>query len=679
MGLRGALAAVVVLAVVVLGAGPVGAQEGCGVPAAPGWTRVEAGVWRQLCAGHPADFNPQDGERLDPSSPEGWDQTRVLSSAFVERLLDPPYASALDRRGIVLFGAWFPDGLDISEATTGFPLRCQDCRIAGLDAEEAVVDGALDLRGSAVEGDLTLLGADLRADLYVSGGAVVSGILFADRLTVAGGVFLRDGARFADIRLLGAHIGGQLTIANESVVSGLLFADGLTVAGSVLLRDRSRFADIRLLGADIGGNLEINGGSVVTGLLAADGLTVTGSVLLRDRSRFAGIRLLDADIGGTLDIDGESVVTGLLFADRLTVTGNVFLDERSRFADINLVGADIGGNLDIDGESVVTGLLDAAGLTVADDVFLDDRSRFADIRLLGADIGGQLDVSGESVVSGTLTADRLTVADDVFLHDGSRFADIRLVGADIGGLIVLEGAVWEPDGALYLSQARAGGVFTDERAASLPARLYLDGFTFPQWAGPDPGTLRRGWFTDTWLARMPAFRPGPYTQLAEVMDAAGHPTIADDLRYRRNNAQRQLVPWTRPDRWGRQLHWLVLGYGLRPWRALGWLAAVWLTGLLVFWLRPRLRPPRERVRSRPRRWLAYAATLGRLRLAARDGWSAGLAALYSLDRLVPAVKLVPPDHLPPRTRPQHAWAVAEQLLGWLLTLFLVGWLGSLLV
>ena len=502
MGLRGALAAVVVMAVVVLGAGPVGAQEGCGVPAAPGWTRVEAAVWRQLCAGHPADFNPQARtveENLDPHQPEGWDQTRVLSSAFVERLLNPPYASALDRHGIFLVGAWFPDVLDISEATTSFPLRCQYCRIAGLDATEAVIDGTLDLRGSAVEGDLTLLAANIAGDLLVSDGAAVTGRLFADGLTVAGGVFLRDGSRFADIRLPGAHIGG---------------------------------------------NLEVN---------------------------------------------------------------------------------------------------------------------------------------GESVVSGTLAAEQATVTGNMFLRDGSRFAGINLRGADIGGLIVLEGAVWEPGGALDLSQARAGGVFTDEQAGSLPARLDLDGFTFPQWAGPDPGTLRRGWFTDIWLARMPEFRPGPYTHLADVMDAAGHPTIADDLRYHRNTAQRQLVPWTRPDRWGRQLHWLVLGYGLRPWRALGWLAAVWLTGLLVFWLRPRLRPPRERVRSRPRRWLAYAATLGRLRLAVRDGWSAGLAALYSLDRLVPAVKLVSPDHIPDRTRPQHAWAVAEQLLGWLLTLFLVGWLGSLLV
>jgi hypothetical protein len=60
-------------------------------------------------------------------------------------------------------------------------------------------------------------------------------------------------------------------------------------------------------------------------------------------------------------------------------------------------------------------------------------------------------------------------------------------------------------------------------------------------------------------------------------------------------------------------------------------------------------------------------------------WSAGQAALYSLDRLLPAFKLIDPDEFPARTRAQQAWSVIQMLLGWLLTLFIVGWLGSLLV
>ncbi|MGH8929718.1 MAG: hypothetical protein ACRDZO_03530 [Egibacteraceae bacterium] len=603
-------AAAVVLIVVAAAAAQ--AQEGCGVPAAASWTATEAAVWRQLCVGEVADLNGE-AENLDPHQPDGWDGTRVLSSTFVEQLLTQPYAAAVDRHGIFLVGAWFPDGLDIHEAAVGFPLRCQYCRIADLRADEAVVDGTLDLRGSAIEGDLSLLGADLRSDLLVGDGSVVSGTLTADRLTIVGAVFLDNGSQFTHIILTGADIGGNLEVGGGSVVSGTLTADGLTVAGNVFLRDGSTFTDIRLPGADIGGNLSVSGGSVVSGTLNADGLTVAGPV---------------------------------------------FLSDGSTFTDIRLLGADIGGNLEVGGGAVVSGTLEVSRVTVADDVFLDDGSQFTDINLLGADIGGQLAVVGGAVVSGTLNANRFTVAGSVLLRDGSTFNDVILSGAGTGGLIVLDGARWEPGGSLDLRQARVGGVWTDEREDSLPARLRLDGFTFDLWANPDPRTLGSGWFTDTWLGRLDGFSPGPYNQLAEVMDAGGHPTIAADVRYQRSNEERQAVGWTRPDRWGRQAHWLVLGYGLQPWRALGWLFAVWLTGFLVF--RLRLEPARRRV-------------------VKRTEWSAAQAALYSLDRLVPAVKLVDPDEFPKLTRAQQVWSTVQMLLGWLLTLFIVGWLGSLLV
>ncbi|MGH8903343.1 MAG: hypothetical protein ACRDYA_17145 [Egibacteraceae bacterium] len=627
-------------AVVVIAAAPATAQDPCGVPAAPSWTPTETTVWQQLCAGQWADLNPA-GQTLDPDQPDSWDDRRVVSSAFVEQLLTQPYAAAIDRHGIRLRGAWFPNGLDLGEAAMSFPLRCQACRIARLQADETVIDGTLDLSGSAVEGDLSLLGADIRADLIVSGGSVVSGTLTADRLTVAGSVFLRDESKFTDIRLLSADIGSNLSASGGSVVSGTLTADGLTVTGSVFLSDESKFTDIRLPSADIGSNLEVDNGSVVSGTLNADGLTVAGAVFLRDESKFTNIRLLGAGIGGDLAVSGGSVVSGTLNADRLTVTG---------------------------------------------DVFLRDESKFTDIRLLGADIGGQLAVDSGSVVSGTLAADGLTVAGDVFLDEGSEFNNIDLPGADIGGLVYLGGARWEPGGSLDLGQARAGGVWTDDRADSWPATIRLNGFEFEQWANPDPRTLGSDWFTGVWLARLDTFSPGPYNQLAAVMDAAGHPTIAADVRYHRSHAQRLEVGWRRPEGWGRALHWLVLGYGFRPWWAAGWFLAVWAIGYLVF--RVRLQPDPARTPDeagdgprpgRMRRWRARVATVGRVRLGKAEQWPAGQAALYSLDRLLPAFKLVDPGEFPKRTRAQQAWSTVQMLLGWMLTLFIVGWLGSLLV
>ncbi len=172
------------------------------------------------------------------------------------------------------------------------------------------------------------------------------------------------------------------------------------------------------------------------------------------------------------------------------------------------------------------------------------------------------------------------------------------------------------------------------------------------------------------------------------MVAGGHPTFAADIRYSRSRAESLAVPWSRPDRWGRGLYWLVLGYGLRPWRALGWFFAVWLIGCLA--LRVRLRPAPVRtlkvdaVAARPppggmRRWRGRIARVARFRPVKAGEWSAGQAALYSLDRLLPAVNLVDPDEFPAPTRAQGHWLTVQTLLGWLLTLFIFGWLGSLLV
>jgi hypothetical protein len=133
-------------AVVVITAAPAAAQDRCGLPTASSWTPAETMVWQQLCAGQLADFNVA-GEILDPNQPDGWDERRMLSSAFIEQLLTEPYAALIDRHGIYLSGAWFPDGLNIYEAPVSFSLRCLNCRIAELLADYAVIDGTVDCLG----------------------------------------------------------------------------------------------------------------------------------------------------------------------------------------------------------------------------------------------------------------------------------------------------------------------------------------------------------------------------------------------------------------------------------------------------------------------------------------------------------------------------------------------------
>jgi hypothetical protein len=194
---------------VMITATPATAQDRCNLPAAPTWTPTETTIWHQLCAGHTADLNPTD-HTLDPTKPDGWNNRQTVSSTFIEHLLTAPYATLIHRHGIRLRGAWFPNGLDISEATLNFPLRCNACRINNLQADHTVINGTLDLDGSAIEGDISLLGADIRGDLEMQNGSVVTGTLDAERLKVTGDVFLDERPKFRDISLFGADVGGLI-------------------------------------------------------------------------------------------------------------------------------------------------------------------------------------------------------------------------------------------------------------------------------------------------------------------------------------------------------------------------------------------------------------------------------------------------------------------------------------
>ena len=651
-----------ILTAVVLGViwvEPSEAQEGCSVAADPSWTKPEAQAWQHLCVGKWADFN-REGETSDSDQPH-WNARHRVSSAFVEQLLTEPYAPVIDRHGIRLRGAWIRGDLDISEAATNFSIRCEACLVKALVADHAVIGGSLDLTGSIVAGHVSLVSTNVAGDL-IAIGSQVRGILLADGMAVDRDAFLRDGSTFTDLRLRGAQIGGTLDVSGGSEVSGSLDAERLT-AGNVSLRDRSMFRDVQLVGADISGRVSVSDGSEVSGVLNGEGTAVGESLFLRNGAAFNDISLTGAIVAGDLDVTGGSEVSGELMADRIDVDGGVFLRDGSTFADVRLRGARIGGDLDVLYGSEVSGSLEADGLTAAN-VLLRDRSTFRDVRLVGADISGQFSVSDGSGVLGTLGADGVAVGRDVFLRHGSTFSVVRLVGAEIGGLVDLNGAAWTGEASLVMQDAHAGGFLGDTDAAALPAKVALDGFTFDRWVDPDPRTLGSHWYLNEWLARLDTFSPGPYNQLAAVMDAQGHPVIAADLRYGRSHAERLQVPWSQPERWRRELYRLVLGYGYRPWRALGWHAVLWFIGFVV--LQIRLQP--DPCRLARRNWAVTASE-----------WTPSQAAWFSLDRLLPAAKIADLGEYPTPDPKQAAWLRVQQLCGWVLTLFIVGWLGGLLV
>jgi hypothetical protein len=84
---------------------PVPADRKCSIPADELWKPQEKFIWEQVCVGEEANFNKAAGYEgeLDPNTPRGLPDSRVVSSAFLETiLLKDKYRRALTR-------AWRPN------------------------------------------------------------------------------------------------------------------------------------------------------------------------------------------------------------------------------------------------------------------------------------------------------------------------------------------------------------------------------------------------------------------------------------------------------------------------------------------------------------------------------------------------------------------------------------------
>ena len=476
-----------------------------------------------------------------------------------------------------------------------------------LNAEGLQVEGGLFLNNGSTFADINLNGASISGNAGLSG-STVTGKITAVGLEVGGGLYLHEGGRFADIVLLGASIAGDAAF-NRSTVTGKLDADGLEVGGSLFLRDGGTFADIDLLGARIAGSAEFSG-STVTGILNGDRLEVGASLIARDGAAFAGISLLGARIAGNAVLNG-STITGLLNADGLEVGGALILRDGATFADIDLLGARIASNAELNG-STVTGTFHGDRLDVGGNLNLRDGGTFADIRLPGAGVAGNVELNG-STVTGILNADGLEVGGGLFLHDGGMFGSILLRRAKIGGDLFLPGSSFGGEfdltgaaiGAeLHLSsgllersptwQNGASLILRNVNADALQAQAHswnisgadgllptdLTGFTYNRFGGLDTsGNTSMGEESADWLIGWIEaqrdhggyYDPQPYTQLAQVLEAAGATDKAKAIRYARFEHKRNHDTSMNVARhFGLVLEKYVVGYGVYPFRALCW-------------------------------------------------------------------------------------------------------------
>ncbi|MBV9024725.1 MAG: hypothetical protein JO362_13255 [Streptomycetaceae bacterium] len=432
-------------------------------------------------------------------------------------------------------------------------------------------------------------------------GEVIAALLLGACPATAGAV--------AAVRLAGARITGELFV-DHGQVSSLLMLRGCRFDGPVGLDEAvtaaidlsgSHLTLLSAYGAQVHGTLDLRD-TVITGVdgraVHADGIRVEGS-LFASRTQVTGsFCLINAQIGGQVTFIDATLRNSepggtSLNAGGMRVGRSLLAQRLETLGELRMPGAHIGSSLLFNGARL-NGLGRAAlhgdSLTVASEAFFrpypaeDGSQPFTakgSVRLTGARFGADLNLSGARLDSPpghpALHGGRMTVEGSLWLGSGFHTDDeIRLTGARITGHLDLVG-MDSPGALLTLYAANAVGGIRDDLDA-WPGRLNLDGFTygpFSRYAGAQ-GRLhllkRQVKRSDN--RQVGGFRAQSYEQLAASYRSLGNDGEARTVLLARQRAQRARLPW-----WQRipgHLLDLLVGYGYRPLRAIGW-----ATGLLV--------------------------------------------------------------------------------------------------
>jgi uncharacterized protein YjbI with pentapeptide repeats len=470
---------------------PVPADGQCSIPADEHWTPQEQFVWSRVCVGEKADFNkePGYGGDLDPKSPDGLPESRILSSGFLETiLLRDKYRDALTRRGVRIGGARFTEVIDLENAELGHDLwldksllekganlmalrtrhriTIDDSKVGGslymaeihvdrdltmhselgeVDLENAQIGGGLDFSGSKVAKGLDLSYAQIGGKLDFTS-AVVSGKLNMEAVQISGHLAMKEKAEFSEVDISSAHIQGVLSLY-DAKITGPMKLTGLQVDGMVYA-EGAQFSEVNLWLARIGGIFDL-AGSKATGNLDMQGIQIARPLLISN-AEFAGVDLTVARVQGLLSIY-DSKFTGPFTMFGAQIDGMLEAGG-SELSEADLSFAHIGGELKLDNVKAAR-RLNMQGIRVDGDLIMNNNAKFAEVDLTAGHVHGLLSLWGAKL-TGPLDIFGIQL-DGAFEANGSEFAMINLMSANLQQRVNLSDS--KVSGGVDLAGARVGG------------------------------------------------------------------------------------------------------------------------------------------------------------------------------------------------------------------------------
>lgn len=556
------------------------------------WARIANGMDADM-ASYPGDDVAPDsagyleGKRSalpDPKTAESYKDQHILSELFLRTILfHEPWTSAPERTAVRIFHARIVQPLDWSSRKTRGALWFFRCRLESeVNFDALHVQGLLSLETCNFNGKFSLLDANVREVLSLRS-SVFQGEVQASRMSIGGGIFCDNSVFHKNFLVSGARVGsaidftaaklhGDFDATNVRLESDLFFIDSFEIDGAINLIDAQiggviNFSDatlrgelnaqnvscvstfffgrstaekaISLRGAQIGAGVSFDG-STLKGELNAEGIRIAQGLFCRDGFVGETIRLLEARIGGETSFVNGSI-NGELNATSINIAGLLLIRQMKRLGNADLMGARISQDLQIR-ESVIDGRLDLTGAIISGELHLDkgwDAKRNTDTLPTWTEKASLILRNTQcDAIAGRLDAFRRN-------RNGKKSTRHDFVDMDLTGF----------------KYERLGGLFASHKDTLAAA----NGKDLVKWleAGCGDG----------------AFNPGPYRQLARVLDESGDTGAARQIMHAMARHEHGAAQGWR--KFGFGLSWLFIDYGFSSRRAVGWFAL--LVALYAAW------------------------------------------------------------------------------------------------
>jgi len=344
-----------------------------------------------------------------------------------------------------------------------------------------------------------------------------------------------------------------------------IIADGLNLSGAFFMRECNT-GRLQFSGARIEGQFDCYKSKFQ--FLLLDGATVGVGLLLRDAdgtAKMSGARIAtDFDCGGARFTATGFTSGCALDAEGAKVEGSIFLRAGFRaFGAVKLLGAQVGTNLDCtDGK-----FNDAGGTTIGGEVLRAD----------SIVVKGTVFLSAGFRARGAVHFTSAQIGGDFNCHDATFETGLTIERANIQGAFFWRNVTMAETAGLDIINTSVDALSDDSASWPLRGLLECHGFSYKRIGLLSPRTATERL---AWLGRQKSFAAQPYQQVASVLKDEGDDRGARQVLYEMEHLRRSTETgpaWL----WNSVLRF-VIGYGYRPWRALGLFIVLVLSGSLFF-------------------------------------------------------------------------------------------------